>query len=367
MKTNDLLYQIALTQINLIGCVQAKKLIEHFGNAADIFKAPKKLLSSIEGIGEIKASYIKNFVDFSDAEKEIKFIEKHTIEPLFITNPNYPKRLLHCYDAPTLLYYKGKANLNQPKILSIIGTRTNSAYGKEITETIIQEAQQHQALIISGLAYGIDSIAHKAAVQHNLATVGVLAHGLDVLYPAQNKVLAKEMIAAGGGLLTEFMQNTKPDKHNFPKRNRIVAGMCDAMIVIETATKGGSMITAEIAYTYNKDVYAVPGKTTDAKSAGCNKLIQQNKAVIFTNTQDLFTEIGWQPTNTKAPKQKELFINLNENEQIIYNIISQKNNVQVDEIYLQSGLSSSIVAACILNLELQNIIIGLPGKVYKIS
>ncbi len=364
--TNDLLYQVALTQINLLGCVQAKKLIETFGNAQDIFKAPKKQLSAIDGIGEIKANYIKNFIDFTDAENEIKFIEKHRIQPLFITNPNYPQRLLHCYDAPTLLYYKGNANLNQSKIISIIGTRTNSGYGKEITETIVKEAQQYNTLIVSGLAYGIDAIAHKAALQNNLPTVGVLAHGLDVLYPAQHKALAKEMIA-NGGLLTEFMQHTKPDKHNFPKRNRIVAGMCDAIIVVETATKGGSMITAEIAYTYNKDLYAVPGKTTDSKSAGCNKLIQQNKAIIFTNTSDLFTDIGWQKQTSKPPKQKELFVELNENEQTIYNIITSKTTVHVDEIYLQSGLSSSTVAACILNLELQNIITGLPGKIYKIN
>ncbi len=362
---NDLLYQIALTQINLIGCVQAKKLIEHFGSAEAIFKAPKKILSAIDGIGDVKANYIKNFIDFNDAEKEIKFIEKHNIQALFITDDNYPKRLLHCYDAPTLLYYKGKANLNQPKIISIIGTRTNSSYGKEITESIIQNAQQHNTLIVSGLAYGIDAIAHKAAIQNKLPTVGVLAHGLDVLYPAQNKALAKDMIVNEGGLLTEFMQNTKPDKHNFPKRNRIVAGMCDAIIVVETAAKGGSMITAEIAYTYNKDLYAVPGKTTDTKSAGCNKLIQQNKAVIYTNAQDLFSDIGWEKQAVKAPTQKALFIELSENEQLIYNIISSKATVHVDEIYLQSGLSSSTVAACILNLELQNIIIGLPGKVFK--
>lgn len=359
-------YQISLTQIPNIGSVQAKILIEHFGDAEAIFKAKKKDLSALEGIGEVKANHIKNFNQFQLAEEEIKFIEKHHIQPLFLANPNYPQRLLHCYDAPTMLYYRGNANLNQSKIISIIGTRSNSNYGKEITEQLVQGLQQQNVLIVSGLAFGIDAIAHKSAQQNGLATVAVLAHGLHTIYPSQHKSLAKEMLQ-NGGLLTELTHGTKPDKHNFPKRNRIVAGMADATIVIETATKGGSMITAELAYNYNRDVFAVPAKLTDTKSNGCLKLIQQNKAVIYTGVEDFLQSMGWQRPTQKPKVQKELFMQLTADEQIIYNIIASKNSVHIDELYLSSGLSSSTVAACILNLELNNYIDSLPGKLYVVK
>jgi DNA processing protein len=361
----DLLYQIALTHVNGIGCVQSKILIEHFVTAEAIFKATKKELSCIEGIGEIKASQIKHFNDFAFAESEIKFIEQNSIEPLFLTNKDYPKKLLHCYDAPTLLYYKGAANLNATKTISIIGTRTNSDYGKQITEQIVADLAPLQVNIVSGLAFGIDAIAHKAALANNLATIGVLAHGLDNLYPSQHKILAKEMLQ-NGGLLTEFGKDTNPDKHNFPKRNRIVAGMADATIVIETANKGGSMITAELAYNYNRDLFAVPGKTTDAKSSGCLQLIHQNKASIYINTQQLIKDMGWADTIQNPKLQRELFIDLSPNEQLIFDVLQQKDLVHIDEINLKTSLTSSSVAAAILNLELQNIVGCLPGKMYKL-
>ena len=362
----QLLYQIALTLINGIGAVQAKQLIEHFEDAELIFKAKRKELSLIEGIGEIKAKQIKEFSDFKTAEEEIVFCEKHHIETLFITHKNYPQRLLHCYDAPTLLYYRGNADLNSSKIISIIGTRNNTEYGKQITEKFIEEIQSQNLLILSGLAFGIDAIAHKASLQNNVATVGVMAHGLDSIYPSQHKSLAKEMLL-NGGLLTEFRKNTKPDKHNFPKRNRIVAGMSDATIVIETATKGGSMITAELAHNYNRDVFAVPGKITDAKSEGCLKLIQQNKAIVFTNAAEFMHAMGWQQKKVAAKKQRELFIELSNDEKIIVDILKEKESISIDEIYLRSARSSSSIAAAILNLELQNVIQSLPGKMYRLA
>ena len=362
----DTIYQIALTMINGIGAVQAKNLFDHFENAVAVFKASKKELSSIDGIGEMKAKEIKAFDLWSDAEKEIAFCEKHHIDILFLNDENYPKRLLNCYDAPTVLYYRGTANLNQHKIISIIGTRNNTDYGKQITENIIEELAAHQVLIVSGLAFGIDSIAHKTALQQHLPTVGVLAHGLDTIYPSQHKAMAKEMLL-NGGLLTEFKQSTKPDKHNFPRRNRIVSGMSDATIVIETAAKGGSMITAELTYNYNRDLFAVPGKITDSKSSGCLKLIQQQKAIVFTSVEDFLFEMGWQDNKKNmVKKQRELFIELTADEKILVNILKEKESLTIDEIYLQSGLSSSSVAAAILNLELQNVLLSLPGKVYKL-
>lgn len=360
------MYQVALTLIPGIGPVQSKLLVEHFGDAAAVFNAKKKDLGLIEGIGEVRAKSIKDWNGFNEAEDEIAFCEKHHIQPLFITDKNYPQRLLHCYDTPALLYYRGNADLNNSKIISIIGTRNNSDYGKQLTEQVVEGLQPLNTLIVSGLAFGIDVIAHKAAIQNNLSTVGVLAHGLDSIYPSQHKSLAREMLL-NGGLLTEFRKNTNPDKHNFPRRNRIVAGMSDATIVIETAIKGGSMITAELAYNYNRDVFAIPGKVTDAKSSGCLKLIQQNKAILYTDINQLMDELGWQQKKIVPGKQKELFIELSGDEKIIVNILKEKETVSIDELYLKSGLSSSSVAAAILNLELQNVIMGLPGKRYRLT
>jgi DNA processing protein len=366
MTKEELKYQISLTLANGIGAVQAKLLLEHFKTAEAIFKARKKELSLIEGIGEIRASQIKAFDNFSEAEDEIAFIEKHHIQALSITNKDYPQKLLHCYDAPTMLYYRGNADLNSQKSISIIGTRTNTDYGKQITEKIIEELQQHNVTIISGLAFGIDAIAHKAAVKNQLPTIGVLAHGLDSIYPTQHKSLAKDMLL-NGGLLTEFRKNTKADKHNFPRRNRIVAGMTNATLVIESSDKGGSMITAELAYNYNRDVFAVPGKITDSKSSGCLKLIQQNKAVLFTSVEQMLEELGWQQKTKNTKKQRELFIELSDDERIIVDIIKEKDTVSIDEIYLKSNLSSSSVASAILTLELQNVLICMPGKMYKLA
>lgn len=362
---NDLLYQIALTQIPNIGDVHAKALINHLGNAEAILKAPKKELESIEGIGSIRAKSIKEFNDLSLAEEEIKFIEKYKITPLFITDKNYPQRLLNCYDSPLLLYFKGNADLNQSKIVAIVGTRNNNEYGKAACEKLVEELHGENILIVSGLAFGIDTIAHKTALKNDLQTVAVLAHGLDRIYPSQNKSLAKEMLETGG-LLTDFRSNTNPDKQNFPKRNRIVAGIADAIVVIETGIKGGSLITAELGNGYNKDVFAIPGRINDAKSEGCNYLIKNNKAALITSSNDLLDNMGWkQQKKPSIKKQRELFIELTGDEKIIVNILGDHDQIHIDELYLKSALSSSAVASALLTLEMQSIIISLPGKIYK--
>jgi len=364
---NDLLYQIALTLVPNIGDVHAKTLATHFGNASDIFKAKRKDLEAIDGIGTIRAKSIKDFSDFTNCEKEIEFIEQYKIVPLFITDKNYPQRLLNCYDSPALLFYKGNANLNTSKIISVVGTRNNSDYGKSVCEKLIDELSNESILIVSGLAFGIDTIAHKAAVKYNLPTVGVLAHGLDRIYPAQNKNLAKQMIEQGG-LLTDFLSNTIPDKQNFPKRNRIVAGLCDAIIVIESSKKGGSLITAELGNSYNKDVFAIPGRITDSKSEGCNYLVKNNKASLITCADDLLQNMGWvQQKKSIQKKQRELFIEFTPNEKIIVDILQLKENIHIDELYFKSSLSSSAVASALLTLEMQNIILSLPGKIYKLA
>lgn len=365
--SHPLLYQIALTQIPQIGPVQAKILLQHY-NVEEIFKAKKSLLEKIEGIGEIRATAIKGFNSFDEAAAEIAFIEKYKISPLFITDKEYPQRLLNCYDSPTLLFYRGDANLNISRIISVIGTRSHTEYGRQVTEKLIQELEGINVLVVSGLAYGIDAIAHKTALKNNLPTVGIMAHGLDQIYPSQHASLAKEMVKNGGGILTEFKSKTKPDKHNFPIRNRIVAGMSDATIVIETGIKGGSIITAELANSYNKDVFAIPGKVTDSKSAGCNYLIRTHKAFLLTDTQQLIETMGWEEKNKKQTRkvQKELFIELTGDEKIVIAILKEKETVHIDELNLKSGINSSGVAAAILNLELQNVIAALPGKLYKL-
>ena len=364
---NDLLYQIALTLVPNIGDVHAKALVNIYGDAQSIFKAKKKELDHMEGIGTVRARSIKEFTDFSRAEEEIKFIEKYKIIPLFINAENYPKRLLNCYDSPALLYYRGNADLNTYRIISVVGTRNNSDYGKIVCEKMIEELQAENVLVVSGLAFGIDTIAHKAALKHNLQTIGVLAHGLDRIYPPQNKSLAKN-ITAQGGLLTEFISNTNPDKQNFPKRNRIVAGMCDAIIVIESSKKGGSLITAELGNGYNKDVFAIPGRTNDLKSEGCNYLIKNNKAALINSADDFLEMMNWKPApKSSAKKQRELFIELLPDEKIVVDILQQQESIQIDELYFKSGLSSSAVATALLMLEMQNVIIALPGKLYKLA
>lgn len=367
----DILYQVALTMVPNIGPVQAKLLLQHC-EPEEIFHAKKTFLEKIEGIGPARAASIRSFNEFSKAEEEIKFIQQYNIKTLFLTDDDYPKRLLNCYDSPTLLYYKGSADLNASKVVAIIGSRTHTDYARQVTEKMIHEFSAHPITIISGLAFGVDAIAHRSAIKNNLPTVGVLAHGLDQVYPPAHTALAKEMIKNGGGILTEFRSYTTPDKHNFPTRNRIVAGMSDATIVIETGVKGGSMITAELANGYNKDVFAVPGKITDMKSAGCNHLIKSNKAVLFSDTGELLELMGWVPVANRqstvgSRSQRELFIELSKEEKIIVEILKAKETVHIDDINLESGLSSSAVAAAILSLELQNVMVSLPGKLYRLA
>ncbi|MEO6330159.1 MAG: DNA-processing protein DprA, partial [Ginsengibacter sp.] len=363
---SDLIYQISLSLVPNIGDVHAKALVNYFGDAASIFKAKKKDLEIIEGIGSVRAKSIKEFENFKVAEDEITFIEKYKITPLFITDKNYPQRLLNCYDSPIILYYRGNADLNTSRIIAIVGTRNNNEYGKSVCEKIITDLADQNVLVVSGLAFGIDSIAHKSALKNNLKTIGVLGHGLDRIYPNQNKLLAKQMIE-NGGLLTDFKSGTNPDKQNFPKRNRIVAGISDAVVVIESALKGGSLITAELANGYNKDVFAIPGRITDAKNEGCNYLIKNNKAALITSAEDLLENLGWKEQKKISVKQqRELFIELTVDEKIIHNILKQQPQVHIDEIYIRSGLNSSAVASALLTLEMQGVVSSLPGKIYKL-
>jgi DNA processing protein len=367
----DVQYKLALAFIPALGDVLIKNLVGYCGSAEAVFKTSKSRLVKIPGIGEKIAAQIISAKDeaLRNAEKELRFIEKHKIQALFYTDKNYPQRLLHCHDSPFLLFYLGNADLNHPKIVSIVGTRSATDYGKAICEYIVENLQPHQVLIVSGLAYGIDSCAHKKSLEVKLPTVAVLGHGLDILYPSKHKSLARQMLTHGG-LLTDFPSKTPFIPANFPRRNRIVAGICDALIVVETKIKGGSIITAEIANSYNKDVFAIPGNIDRPYSQGCNFLIKTNKAILLDDVTELPVLLGWKnPDHQKVSekqRQSQLLLDLTETEKKIFALISENRMLRIDEIVVKAGMPSSDVAASLLTLEFKGAIRSLPGKVYEV-
>lgn len=366
-EPTELFHQVALTCIPQIGDVTAKKLLSHFESASAIFSARQRELERLPEVGAIRAAAIKQFRDFDRVEQEMRFIEKFDIQPLFYTDPAYPQRLHHCTDSPLLLYFKGNANLNAPRIVNIIGTRNPTRHGREICEEIIAGLASQGIMVVSGLAYGIDIIAHQACLQHQICTVGVLAHGLDRIYPAVHKSTATAMLE-NGGLLTDFMSQTMPDKQNFPKRNRIVAGMSDATIVIESGLKGGSLITANIANSYGRDVMAVPGRTTDPFSMGCNELIKTHQAALVTSAEDILTFMNWSPGMKHKPAvhQPSLFVALNEDEQQIVSLFSESDEQHVDELLRRCLMPCHRLNNALLQLEMHNMVESMPGQRYRL-
>ena len=363
----DLIYHIGITLLPGIGDVLGKKLIAYCGGVEAVFKQNRKALEKVPNIGGKLVNAILNQKVLSRAEEEIKFIEEQNITPLFYLEKNYPTRLKNCIDSPILLYYKGNANLNVPKVISVVGTRKASQYGKEICEKLIDGLSVHDALIVSGLAYGIDTCAHKSALDKRLKTVAVLGHGLDRIYPYLNKPVAEKIIDQGG-LLTEFLSQSKPDRENFPKRNRIIAGMSDATIVVEAAKRGGALITAEIACSYNRDVFSVPGRIGDTYSEGCNFLIKTNKAALVQSAKDVGYILGWDVENKKSPaRQRKLFVELTLEEEKIVEVMQKKETTGIDAICSETRLPISKIAAALLNLEFEGLVRALPGKVYKLD
>lgn len=364
----ELVYQIGLTLIDGIGDVNAKSLLAYCGSAREVFRQKKSHLQKIPGIGEILAGSVANSGHvLKRAEEECKFIEKYNIRALFFTDESYPSRLKYCSDGPILLYYKGSADLNKERIVGIVGTRKPSDYGRKKTIELVSELEQSQVLVVSGLAYGVDITAHKTALEYNMQTVGVLAHGLDRIYPQIHDKIAKKMLRQGG-LLTDFMSGTNPDAVNFPKRNRIVAGLCDAIVVVESKRTGGSLITATIAGSYNRDVFAFPGKAGDVLAEGCNGLIKRNKAVLIESAADLLDAMQW-VTKEKRPnytKQLPLQLELTPAEKSIISAFATKAQLHIDEICAEAELPVSKASAALLQLEFQNIIRSKPGKLYEL-
>ena len=369
MQDQDLLYRIGITLVKGIGCITARQIIDKLGDASFLFKEKRRITEKIPGITRSMIAEIQRSEILLRAEKEINFIQKNKITPLFITDNNYPYRIKECADAPILLYFKGNTDLNSDKSISIVGTRNATNYGKDITEHLVKDISKSypDTIIVSGLAYGIDVCAHKEAVKNKLPTIGVLAHGLDRIYPYSHRNLAIEMLT-NGGLLTDFISETKPDKQNFIKRNRIVAGISDCTIVIESAEKGGALITSSIADSYHKDVFAYPGNINDPYSMGCNKLIKEKKAALVTSAKDLFKEMGWED-QIAQPKiiQKKIFPDVSEEEQRIIELLSVKGKMQQNHLGIELNLSASKLVILLFELEMKGIIRCIPGGIYQLS
>lgn len=365
----SLLHRVALTYVKNIGPTLAKSLVAYFGDAESIFKAPSRKLIKVPGIGEKTINQLDFDIALKKAENELKFIERSNIEVIFYTDSKYPRRLKACNDSPVLLYAKGNIDLSAQYVVSVVGTRNATEYGKNLCRLLIEELQQHNVLVVSGLALGIDVAIHKECLKHNMPTIGVVGHGLDRLYPSQNRATAEKMLE-NGGLLSEYPSGTIPDRENFPQRNRIVAGIADATIVVEAGIKGGALITAEIANSYNRDVFAFPGRIGDDYSEGCNFLIRNNKAQLLTCAADLAYSLGWEKGENAKPAVEQFVLpfDLLPDESLILNFIKQNNGpLAIDDLSLKTNMPTSKLAMNLLNMEMQGYIRSLPGKTYCIS
>jgi DNA processing protein len=369
MQTNPLRYKIGIGLIPKIGPVLTKRLIAYCGSAEGVFQEKRTHLSKIPGIGEKLVDLILSHKNLDMADQEIDFITRHDIHALFYLDENYPERLRHCEDAPVILYVKGPAELNRKKVISIVGTRNPTDYGRSMTREFVEQIAGNypDMLIVSGLAYGIDVCAHKASLKNNLDTVGILAHGLSLIYPSSHREVARQMVEKGA-LITEFLHDEKPDPPYFVKRNRIIAGLSDATIVMESGEQGGALITADIANSYNRDVFAFPGKVNDKYSVGCNRLIKTNRAALIEKLDDLEYIMGWQKVeNAGDARQKELFVELNPEERILTDLLRNGTHTTIDQLAIHSNMQVSRVSGLLLNLEFKGLVKCLPGKVYQLT
>ncbi|MBN1767644.1 MAG: DNA-processing protein DprA [Prolixibacteraceae bacterium] len=366
--SSPLIYKIALSLFNRIGSVNARRLVAYMGSLDAVFESSKKQFKDIPGIGTALINIVVNSRDevLKKAGEEVKFIEKHKLKTFFYLDKNYPRRLAQCVDSPAIMYMKGEVNLDHSRIISVVGTRKASEYGRERTQELISglAAQGVHALVVSGLAFGIDVNAHKAAMKCNLPTLGVVGHGLDKMYPAEHAKIAREIIQENGGLLSDFPSNHKIDPGNFLRRNRIIAGLADCTIVVESAAKGGALVTADIANSYNRDVFAYPGRTTDEYSAGCNAMIKNNKAALIESSSDLIAYMGWEARN--EPVQQALLIDLNDEEEQIISALKQNEVSTTDFISREVHLPVQKINSLLLTLEFKGAVKSLPGNRFKL-
>jgi DNA processing protein len=361
-------HKIALGLIPGIGDINARKLVAHFGSVEAVFSEPYKSLIKIPGIGEVLAGNISNKSYLEKAEKEAEYVSRNNIRTFFYLDNDYPARLKQCEDSPVTLFYRGECDLNFTRALSVVGTRNATPRGKDICEKIISKIgiDYPGTLIISGLAYGIDIAAHKSALNSNLPTIAVLGHGFGTLYPSVHSQVASEILVSGG-LLTDFVSDELPERNNFIKRNRIIAGLSDATLVVESGMKGGALITADIAASYNRDVFAIPGRTDDQWSSGCNYLIKRNKASLVENSDDIGYLMNWKSGVSDRAVQKKLFIELEGEEKLIYELINVSSEINIDLICRETGIPVYRLSAMLLKLEFDGLIKCLPGNIYRIS
>ncbi|MCP9611635.1 DNA-processing protein DprA [Coprobacter tertius] len=362
---NDLIYKIALTRIKGMNMLMARLLLESFGEVREIFSCKQDILQKVSGLQSPVFADDKRQKAKEQALKEAEFIEKNKITPLFFTDPDYPSRLLECVDAPLMLYYRGNADLNVSRIISIVGTRHATNYGRGFCTEFINDLSQifPESIIVSGLAYGIDIAAHRAALQAGLQTIGVLAHGLNTLYPPVHRQTAIEMLSHGG-LLTEYISQQLLHRGNFIARNRIVAGLSDATVIVESAEKGGALITAGIASGYSRDVFALPGRIGDTYSKGCNRLIACNQAALITSAEDFIDAMCWERP-LKKEIQPSLFSEVNEQEETILKILQDKGECQIEQLTIFTDRPAPEILASLLELEFKGLIQAYPGGVYR--
>ncbi len=368
MSSTELKYLIALDMIPKVGSITAKKLIAYCGSAEAVFKEAKSSLQKIRGINDIIAQAVVDQQVLQQADKEQEYISKNNITALIYTDDAYPIRLKNCDDCPTVLFVKGSVDLNATKIVSIVGTRNATPYGLECCEQLVEQLsiRGHNPIIVSGLAYGIDVCAHKAALKYGLSTVGVLGTGLNMIYPSQHRSVANQMLEQGA-LVSDFTSQAVLDRNNFLKRNRIIAGLADATIVVESGEKGGALVTADIAMSYNRDVLAFPGRVGDISSKGCNNLIKRNKAALIETVEDLEYALGWDEVKNTTPKQLPLFTSLEGREGLIVSILEKNEKETIDSLCRQTEIPISELAALLLNMEFSGYVRSLPGKAYTLS
>ncbi len=360
-------FKLALSMIPGVGGVLARNLVAYVGSVEGIFNEPVAKLVKIPGIGEVNARRIREKEVLLRAEKELQFIEKHQVTVYFYLDENYPRRLRSCPDAPVLFFSSGNVRLDAEKVISVVGTRNATEYGRQLCDELIRDlsARGHDLLVISGLAYGIDIQAHKSALKYQVPTAAVLGHGLDRLYPAAHAKVAQSMLGTGG-LVTDFPSQTKIDPSNFLRRNRIIAGLADAVVVAESGEKGGALVTADIAASYDRDVFVFPGRVGDLYSKGCNRLIKNNLAALIESAADLEYFMRWEMTTPGQPVQQQLFVELSTEEQQIGKVLRNNGKMFIDLICQETGLPMGKVSALLLELEFRGVVDALPGKMYRL-
>jgi len=368
MGEQELVHRIALSMLKGIGPVNARNLVAYCGGVEPIFtdKKLKNTLEKVPGIGPKLITSITDKKVIPAAEKEVEYMRKHKLRALFYLDPEYPRRLKQAEDAPVIMFVSGRADLDAEHMVSIVGTRTPTEQGKRLCVELVEGLKECKATIVSGLAYGIDIVAHRTALKNDMPTIGCVAHGLDKLYPAEHAAIAKEMVKQGA-LVSELPSGSPFAPGNFPARNRVIAGLSDCTIVVESGPKGGSLITTDIASSYDREVFAYPGRPTDPRSEGCNKLIQQNKAALITNAKDVITMMEWLPKKKKAPVQAALFADLLPDEQTLVDIIKAQGSAHIDELCVKSKWAQGKVSGLLLNMEFNGVVRSLPGKVYQLN